>query len=56
MTPLLLPGGASTVTFRLRSKSPVWVERAELNIVELLRKCFGGFLIVIGLRELFRKE
>lgn len=24
--------------------------------VELLRKCFGGFLIVIGLRELFRKE
>ncbi len=24
--------------------------------VELLRKCFGGFLILIGLRELFRKE
>ena len=23
--------------------------------VEILRKCFGGFLIVIGLRELFRK-
>ena len=23
--------------------------------VGLLRKCFGGFLIVIGLRELFRK-
>ena len=23
--------------------------------VELLRKCFGGFLIVVGLRELFRK-
>lgn len=23
--------------------------------VELLRKCFGGFLIVIGLRELLRK-
>lgn len=23
--------------------------------VEVLRKCFGGFLIVIGLRELFRK-
>ena len=23
--------------------------------VELLRKCFGGFLIVIGLRELFRR-
>lgn len=24
--------------------------------VEVLRKCFGGFLIVIGLRELFRKD
>lgn len=23
--------------------------------VEVLRKCFGGFLIVIGLRELFKK-
>ena len=23
--------------------------------VDLLRKCFGGFLILIGLRELFRK-
>ena len=23
--------------------------------VELLRKCFGGFLIIIGLKELFRK-
>ena len=23
--------------------------------VALLRKCFGGFLIIIGLRELFRK-
>lgn len=23
--------------------------------VELLRRCFGGFLILIGLRELFRK-
>ena len=23
--------------------------------VELLRKCFGGFLLIIGLRELFRK-
>ena len=23
--------------------------------VELLRKCFGGFLIVVGLRELLRK-
>ena len=32
---LLLPDGASAVTFRLRSKCPVWVEQAELNIVEL---------------------
>lgn len=24
--------------------------------VELLRKCFGVFLLIIGLRELFRKE
>lgn len=24
--------------------------------VDLLRKCFGGFLIVIGLRELFRRD
>jgi len=23
--------------------------------VEILRKCFGGFLLVIGLKELFRK-
>lgn len=23
--------------------------------VELLRKCFGGFLLLVGLRELFRK-
>lgn len=23
--------------------------------VELLRKCFGGFLLIVGLRELFRK-
>ena len=23
--------------------------------VDVLRKCFGGFLIIIGLRELFRK-
>ena len=23
---------------------------------ELLRRCFGGFLLVIGLRELFRRE
>lgn len=32
---LLLPGEARSVTFRLRSKSPVWVEQAQLNIVEL---------------------
>lgn len=24
--------------------------------VNILRRCFGGFLILIGLRELFRKE
>ena len=24
--------------------------------VEILRKCFGGFLIIIGLRELLRRE
>ena len=23
--------------------------------VELLRRCFGGFLLVVGLRELFAK-
>ena len=32
---LLLPGSASTISFRLRSRCPVWVEQAELNIVEL---------------------
>ena len=32
---LLLPGEASAVSFRLRSKAPVWVEQAQLNIVEL---------------------
>ena len=32
---LLLPGRASAVSFRLRSRSPIWVEQAELNIVEL---------------------
>ena len=32
---LLLPGGASAVSFRLRSKSPLWVEQAELNLAEL---------------------
>ena len=32
---LLLPGSASAVSFRLRSGCPVWVEQAELNIVEL---------------------
>ena len=24
--------------------------------VDILRRCFGGFLLLIGLRELFRKE
>ena len=32
---LLLPGSASAISFRLHSKPPVWVEQAELNIVEL---------------------
>ena len=32
---LLLPDSASTVSFRLLSQCPVWVEQAELNIVEL---------------------
>ena len=32
---LLLPDRASAVSFRLRSKCPIWVEQAELNIVEL---------------------
>ena len=32
---LLLPGEASAVSFRLHSKAPVWVEQAQLNIVEL---------------------
>ena len=32
---LLLPGSASAISFRLRSGCPVWVEQAELNIVEL---------------------
>ena len=31
----LLSGGASTISFRLCSRPPVWVEQAELNIVEL---------------------
>ena len=34
-TALLLPGGTPTVSFRLRSRFPLWVEQAELNIVEL---------------------
>ena len=29
--------------------------RATALDVEILRKCFGGFLILIGLRELFKK-
>lgn len=32
---LLLPGSISTVSFRLCSDLPLWVEQAELNIVEL---------------------
>ena len=32
---LLLPGSASTVSFRLRADLPLWVEQAELDIVEL---------------------
>ena len=32
---LLLPGSTSTVSFRLRADLPLWVEQAELNIVEL---------------------
>lgn len=32
---MLLPGSASAISFRLHSKSPIWVEQAELNIVEL---------------------
>lgn len=32
---LLLPDSISTISFRLRSRPPLWVEQAELNIVEL---------------------
>ena len=32
---LLLPGSTSTVSFCLRADLPLWVEQAELNIVEL---------------------
>ena len=32
---LLLPGSACAAAFRLCSKCPLWVEQAELNIVEL---------------------
>ena len=32
---VLMPGSASAISFRLRSMSPIWVEQAELNIVEL---------------------
>ena len=32
---LLLPGSASAISFRLRSSLPLWVEQAELNIVDL---------------------
>ena len=34
-TALLLPGSASVISFRLCSRPPVWVEQAELDIVEL---------------------
>lgn len=32
---LLLPGSTSTVSFRLHADLPLWVEQAELNLVEL---------------------
>ena len=32
---LLLPSSTSNISFRLRSRPPLWVEQAELNIVEL---------------------
>ena len=32
---LLLPGSTSTISFRLRADLPLWVEQAELNLVEL---------------------
>ena len=32
---MILPGGARVVAFRLCSKCPVWVEQAELSIIEL---------------------
>ena len=32
---LLLPGRASAISFRLRADYPLWVEQAELNIMEL---------------------
>ena len=32
---LLLPGTASAVSFRLHAGCPLWVEQAELNIIEL---------------------
>ena len=35
--------------------SPLTAWAATALDVEVLRKCFGGFLILIGLRELFRK-
>ena len=34
-TATLLPGSTSAISFRLRSDLPLWVEQAELNIVEL---------------------
>lgn len=32
---LLLPGSACAVSFHLRSKSPLWVEQAQLNITQI---------------------
>ena len=34
-TALLMPDSASAISFRLRSRHPIWVEQAELNLVEL---------------------
>lgn len=46
LTPAILAGLVGTAL-------AAWA--ATAMDVELLRKCFGGFLLVIGLREFFRK-
>ena len=46
---LLPPHGAGLAS----SAHTAWA--ATALDVDILRKCFGGFLILIGLRELFRK-